>query len=446
MNMIARISSILLVLTGLVWGQTQITVYNQDQALVKESLQSQLAKGTTIFSKADVAERLIPASVKLNGGEDLTVIEQNYQYDLVNQNQLLKKYLDAEVSVVQQNGDKLNGRLLSFDDRTLVLQGRTGLEIIQRAFVGSIRCPEPLEKMYTRPTLEWTLYAARAGKYDMELSYLTRGIGWKAEYVAELSADEQSLNLSSWIDLNNQSGATYKRAKLKLVAGELNQATQPQRDMIMTFQGAGAKRMAAVEEREFFEYHLYEIGFPVTIRNKEQKQVQWLSPTNIAARKCFIFEHGGMEFSNLPVKVRFKNDKETGTGVALPAGTVRLFKRDVDGALELVGEDWLDHTSKNDDVLLTLGEAFDVKGKREVLDRRTRQDRYREEDIRITIANRKDVAVDVEILEHLGWSNWEVKSPSHPFEKLDARRAQCNVQVPAGEEVVVTYTYYQNYR
>ncbi len=429
-------------------AQIQLTVYNHGEALVKEQFKTQLRAGETTLSREDVAGSIIPASVKLSGGDQVQIIEQNYQYDLVSQNQLLKKYLGAEVTVIQQNGDKLIGSLLSYDNQTLVVNSRSGTEIIQRDFVGSIRCPVPQEKLYTRPTLEWRMNVGSAGTYPMELSYLTTGVSWKAEYVAVLSADDRVLNLSSWIDLNNRSGAAYENAKLKLVAGELHRARKPRDDMrgermALAYE---AKRGPVVQEREFFEYHLYEIQYPVTVRDKEQKQVQWLNPKDLQAQKRFIFERGQGEFKNVSVKVRFKNDKESGTGLPLPAGTVRMFKRDVDGAIELIGEDWLGHTSKDDEVLLSVGEAFDVKGKREVLDRRTKSTKYREEDIRLTIANRKDEAVEVDIIEHMGWSNWQIKDSTQKHEKLDARRAQFTVKVPANSEKVITYTYFQTYR
>ena len=175
------------------------------------------------------------------------------------------------------------------------------------------------------------------------------------------------------------------------------------------------------------------------MHNREEKQIQWLSPTQVKAEKRYIYQGGGSQFTNVPIKIMFTNDKKTGTGVALPAGIVRLFKKDTDGALELIGEDNIKHTSRDDLVTLEVGEAFDVKGKREVLDRRSKSDRYREEDIRITLANRKDEAVEVDVIQTVGHQNWRLQNASHRYTKIDVSRVKFTVHVPANEEIILTY-------
>jgi len=195
-----------------------------------------------------------------------------------------------------------------------------------------------------------------------------------------------------------------------------------------------------VEERSFFEYHLYEIGFPVNVNNQEAKQIQWLPPTPIQTQQHYVFEGGGTTFSNLPIKILFTNDSETGTGVALPGGIVRLFQQDTDGSLELIGEDNLKHTSRDDLVTLEVGEAFDVKGKREVLARRSKPNRYQEEDIQITLANRKDEQVTVDVIQYIGQQNWSINTPSQPYQQLDASRVKFAVVVPGQAETVLSYT------
>jgi hypothetical protein len=423
-------------------GQTQLTVYNHGEALVKEQFSREIPKGLSEIEIERVAETLNPSSVKLGSDQEVQVLEQNYRYDLVDQNKLLKKYLEAEVTVILQNDNKMSGTLLSYDNSTLVLKSRGGTDIIQRNFVGTIKCPTPTERLYVRPTLAWSLNAAKAGKVNFDLSYLTGGISWKAEYVAVINNDDSEMDLSSWINLNNQSGKDYKNAKLKLVAGDLHRARPEQafdgrREKAQLF---AMRTMPVAEERQFFEYHLYDIAFPVSVHNREEKQIQWLTPTLVKAQKRYVYQGAHEEFTNIPIKIMFTNDKESGTGVALPGGIVRLFKKDTDGALELIGEDNLEHTSKDDLVTLEVGEAFDVKGKREVLDRRSKSDRYTEQDIRITLANRKDEAVDVEVIQVVGYRNWKVQDASHPFKKVDASRVKFTVPVAANKEVVLTYT------
>ncbi len=423
-------------------GQTQITVYNHGEALIKEQFSRQIQQGVSEIEIERVAETLNPSSVKLGSDQDVQVLEQNYRYDLVDQNKLLKKYLEAEVSVILQNDNKMSGILLSYDNSTLVLKSRTGTDIIQRNFVGTIKCPAPTERLYVRPTLAWSLNAAKTGMVNFDLSYLTGGISWKAEYVAVINNDDSEMDLSSWINLNNQSGKDYKEAKLKLVAGDLHRA-RPSQAMDARREKTYALAMRAmpvVEEREFFEYHLYDIAFPVSVHNREEKQIQWLNPTLVKAQKRYVYQGTHDQFTNIPITIMFTNDKETGTGVALPGGIVRLFKKDTDGALELIGEDNLKHTSRDDLVTLEVGEAFDVKGKREVLDRRSKSDRYNEQDIRITLANRKDEAVEVEVIQVVGYRNWKVQDASHPYAKVDASRVKFTIPVPADSEVVLTYT------
>ncbi|MCK5794698.1 MAG: DUF4139 domain-containing protein, partial [Anaerolineales bacterium] len=392
-------------------SQTQLTVYNHGQALVKEQFTRQLTAGSSEIEIERVAETLNPASVKLSSKQGLQVLEQNYRYDLVNQNKLLKKYLEAEVTVVLQNDKKTNGELLSYDNSTLVLRTRSGVEIVQRNYVGSIKCPTPKERLYVRPTLSWTVNTDKAGKYALDLSYLTSGIDWRAEYVAVINNNDTEMDLSSWINLNNNSGKDYKDSKLKLVAGDLHQTVpESNLDMVQSARFMKSAMAPVVEERGFFEYHLYEIGFPVSVNNREEKQIQWLNPTIIKTVKRYVYENGGSTFSNLPIKIMFTNDKTTGTGAALPGGVVRLFKKDTDGALELVGEDNLKHTSKDDLVTFEVGKAFDVKGKREVVDRRSKQNKYREEDIRITLANREDEPIEVDVIQRIGYGNWKIKA------------------------------------
>jgi hypothetical protein len=422
-----------------VQSQTQLTIYNHGQALVKEKFNRPVKAGVSEIELEDVAETLIPSSVKLGAAQALQIMEQNYRYDLVNQNKLLKKYLGASVTVTLQNDKKISGDLLSFDNSTLVVKGKTGTDIIQREFVGSIKCPTPRERIYVRPTLSWLINSPAGNAYDFDLSYLAGGLSWRAEYVAIVNETETKLDLSSWINLKNNSGKDYLKTKLKLVAGELQRAGMDEVQASFALERM-AKASTIVEERDFFDYHLYDISYPVSVNDREEKQIQWLSPTSVEAMKSFVFENGTNEFSNLQIKISFTNDTETGTGMALPAGIVRMFKRDVDGALELIGENRLNHTSKDDIVSLQVGKAFDVKGKKEVLDRRSRQDRYREEDYKITLTNRKDELASIDVIQHVGYNNWSIKNTSETFEKLDASRVKFLIKVPANSEKIFTFT------
>ena len=426
-------------------GQTQLTVYNHGQALVKEQFSWQLPKGVSEIELENVAETLNPSTVKLSSEQELQVLEQNYRYDLVDQDKLMKKYLGSEVSIVLRNNDKMNGELLSFDNLVLVIKNKKGIDIVQRGHVGSINCPVPSERLYVRPTLSWSVHSPKAQQMDLDLSYLTSSIAWKAEYVAVISDKNEEMELSSWINLDNKSGKDFDNAKLKLVAGDLNRARPKSRSRYQENAiTLTARSVPVVEERNFFEYHLYEIAFPVTVHNREEKQIQWLSPTKIKSRKRYEFQGGGSSLSSLPVKIQFRNDEKSGTGIPLPAGMVRLFMKDTDGALELIGEDHLNHTAKKEWVSFNVGKAFDVKGKRVVMDRRSKQNKFNEEDIKVTLVNRKDIGVEVDVLQSGGYENWQIMNESMPFVKVNASLIKFTVSVPADSQVVLTYTTHQS--
>lgn len=424
----------------------RITVYNDGQGLVKTQLRRDLTKGVSTIELTDVASSLIPTTVKLSPIKDDTgirIIEQNYRYDLVSEEQLLNKYLGAAVEVLLRNEDKVNGDLMSYTGGTIIVKTKNGTDVIQRSFVASINCPTPREKLFIRPTLQWQVNAASAGKYLLDLSYLANGLIWKAEYVAVLNETEDVLNLSSWIDLNNTSGATYLQAKLKLVAGNIHRSRTKK---FLAYDSEVMLARAAPErdvvERKFFDYHIYEVNFPVTLNDKEEKQIQWLQPKDAKVEKRYFYENGNEQESNLDVRVKFKNDKASGIGESLPAGIVRVFKRDTDGALELIGEDNLDHTSVDDDVTLTLGKAFDVKGTRVVTDQSAKREKYQCQTIQITLKNRQEKeTAPVTVVENFwAYGEWEIKDNSDSFKKRSANSIEFNVTLAPKSEKTITYT------
>ena len=424
---------------SLLLGQSKLVIYNNGDALIQETFSAQVNVGISEIERSNVTELINPSSVKLSTPGDVTIFEQNYRFDLVNDDALMKRYLESEVTVQLSNDEKLSGMLLSYDNRNIVIQGRTGLDIIERGRVASIRCPNPKDRLFVRPTLAWRIEAAKSAKLDFELSYLSGGMNWSAEYVAVLSNDETTMDLSSWINLSNTSGKRFQQASVKLIAGDVRRA-RPE-FTLMQEMALTAKRSANdVVEREFFEYHLYEIGFPVNVANKESKQVQFLSPHQVQVQKRFVYESYSSSFSNIPIKLIFKNSQASGLGKPLPMGTVRLFQADTDGGLALIGEDHLKHSSVDDLVTLEVGSAFDVKAKREVVDRRSRRDKESEEDVRITLANRKGEAVEIDVIQRVAYENWKILDNSHHFEKLDSQRIRFTVTVPARSEKEISYT------
>jgi len=316
------------------------------------------------------------------------------------------------------------------------------------------------EGLITRPTLVWQVESVQGDLQDVEVTYLTGGVNWQANYIVVLADDEQSLDLDGWVTLNNRSGTSYQDAKLKLIAGDIHRAARD--DYVVekeVFMAAEAAPAPQVEERQFFEYHLYEVQRPVTVKDQQTKQIEFATATGVPATKFFVYDGAQISFwgayqpvddpsygtaSNKKVMVmlEFANTEEAGLGIPLPKGTLRVFKQDVDGSTLLIGEDSIDHTPKDENLRLYVGDAFDIVGERIQTDFRVEYDEdWMEESYEITLRNHKDEDVEVRVVEHLfRWTEWQILESSHDYEKMDAQTIEFRVPVEAGGETVVTYT------
>ena len=295
--------------------------------------------------------------------------------------------------------------------------------------------------LITRPTLIWEMYSKQEVETPTEVSYLTSGVSWHAEYTAVVDADEKALDLSAWVSIDNHSGAAYKDAKLKLVAGDVQRVqpeAMPAPRMTKTMAMDAEAGFGGFEERGFFAYHLYELQEQTTIHDKEIKQISLFDPATTPAKRYYVYE-GWRNTNDVAVNLEFVNSDKHDLGIPLPAGKVRMYKRDEDGSLEFVGEDRMDHTPKNEKVNLTVGNAFDLVGERQVMDTRRVTDRIREESVEIKLRNRSDKEVEITARERL-WGDWEIVKKSHNFEKKNATTAEFPVKVPADGETTITYT------
>ncbi len=422
-------------------SQVSLTVYNNDLAVVKQTETLSLERGVQTRTLTGVPDRIDPTSVRfLPGGDGVTVLEQNYRYDLVNSTKVLERYLDTRISLVlEEDGGLVEGILKSVAGDIVLTadDGRTA--IVRTDAVERFDLPALPDGLVTRPTLYWTLNSGRAGDARAEISYMTGGMSWHAEYTAVAADDERSLELSSWVSVENNSGGAYEDAALKLVAGDVNRV-RPEPKMMraaapMALDEAEAGGFA---ERGLFEYHLYDLGRRTDIMNAEIKQIALFDPARADAEKRFVYD-ARKNADKVAVIMEFTNSGEDGLGMPLPAGKVRVFKRDTDGELEFVGEDSIDHTPRNERVRLMLGHAFDIAAERTVMDTRRISQRVREETVEIELRNRKEEAVRVTISEHM-WGDWEILRSSHDHEKKDAYTAEWVVDVPADGEVTVTYS------
>jgi hypothetical protein len=417
----------------------KVTVYNSNMGVVKATRSTELVKGTNRISVDDIAARIDPTSVKVtfDGRGEIDVVEQNFEYDLIGPDKMLQKYLDHEVDVTTEDGSEYRGRLLGFDGKNLVLalsDDRTA--IVSKDKATDIVLP-PLETgLIVKPTLIWEVRSSARTSADMEVSYITDGLNWHAEYVAALSDDDKRMSLASWVSVENNSGTSYQDARLKLIAGEVHRAEEKKlrRAPVPEMELAAAPQ---IQEKAFFEYHMYTLDGTTTIKDNEVKQIQFLGDTEVKAEKQYDFDATRNE--NVMVVMRFRNSEDSGLGVPLPAGKVRVFKTDVDGSLEFVGEDMIDHVPKDEEVKLYVGDAFDIVAERTRTDYNRISDRLTEETIQIELRNHKREAATIVVTEH-PYGDWEIRRESQPYRKVKADQIEFELTVEPDSTSVVTYT------
>ena len=443
-----------------------LTIYNKGTALVQDRRTFDLPAGENTLDFTDVAASIDATSVSFKSLTDplgTTVLEQNYVYDLVGSSALLERYLDQKVEIVASDGTAFSGQLLSGRNGEVILRADDGqVTVISQANIRDVRFPALPEGLITRPTLRWLLQTAIAGKQRVELTYLTGGMTWTADYTVLLDKANTKLDLNGWVTLSNTSGASFQNAQVKLVAGDVNRIVQPQLVDKATTTALPTSMPesggAPVEQRQFFEYQLYEIQRRVTVADNETKQVEFVSGAAVPAHTFFVYE-GGTPFygygypitdqyygqsgvTDVQNWLEFSTGEENGLGADLPAGRIRVYQEDTDGAALLIGENSIDHTPKGEDVKLYLGNAFDLVGSHTQTNYQLIASNVLEETYEIKLRNRKDDdTVQIRVPEHLfRWSNWEILNASTDFTKLDSNTIEFRVDVAPGEEKVITYT------
>ncbi|MBI5503343.1 MAG: DUF4139 domain-containing protein [Deltaproteobacteria bacterium] len=428
-----------------------VTIYNEDLALIRDRRRVMLQRGENRVAFVDVSAQMTPETALLHGERaDLAIVEQNFDFDLLTPQKLLEKSIGEKVRLVRTNPESGED---TFEDAT-VLSVAEGVVLqvgdrIETATPGRIVFNQVPANLRSRPTLVLQLDSGAAGDQAVELSYLTGGLGWKADYVAELATDEKTLDLAGWVTLTNTSGSTYRDAKLRLVAGNVN-VVRPklmQRDAMpmMAMESAGAA--SRMREQALFEYHLYDLERPTTVAENQTKQVALLSGSRIPVSKEYRFTNissayderiGELPRTNASVRLSFDNEEEDQLGVPLPKGTVRVYKADSQGQMLFVGEDAIEHTPKNEKVELTLGQAFDVTARSKQTDYQHIGDNVIEVAFEVEIRNAKKEPISVAVLEQLP-AQWKVLEESHPHEKPQAFQARWTVPVLAENKTILSY-------
>ena len=423
-------------------SQVAVTIYNNNLALVREVRPLTFEKGMQQFHFVDVASQIDPTSVhfkSLSSSNDISILEQNFEYDLVGTDRLLQKYIDQQIQAQIREGDAVSGTLLSSSSGDVIVQTDDGkIRAIKAANLESIVFPALPNGLMTRPTLVWLLNAKKAGEQSCEISYLTTGISWHAEYVAVVNDKDTMLDLAGWVSVNNQSGAAYSDAKLKLVAGDVNRVSSPPQREYKVMAMAMEADAAPFEERSFFEYHLYTMQRPATVKDKQVKQVSLFAPQTAAVSKIYSYD-GERNQKKVNVTLELENSKANGLGMPLPKGKVRVYKNDDDGAQEFIGEDAIDHTPNDETIRLTMGNAFDIVGERVVKDVKKMSKRSRQQTVEITLRNHKEENVTVKVIEHL-YGDWEFVGGTPKVVKKTAERVEFSVDVPADGEKTFEYT------
>ncbi len=428
-----------------------LTIYNDNFAVVRESRQMSFEQGLNTVKFTDVASAIDPTTVNfrcLSSPGAVSILEQNYEYDLVNASSLLKRYIDKDVTVALKGsgadtGKELTGILLASLGNDLILKSETSdIEIIDRSSIEEISLKELPDDLVTRPTLVWLADVRKKGDQLCQVTYTTGQISWHADYSAVLNADETKIDFTGWVTIDNKSGATYKDSIIKLIAGDVRRITEPEP---LRRRGRLALEMKAAapgfEEKPFMEYHLYTLGRKSTINNNQVKQIEFITPAlGVPTKKLYIYERSRQR-DKVQIKLEFENTKKNNLGIALPKGRVRVFKKDpADDMLEFVGEDRIDHTAGKEKLLLYIGNAFDVVPEYTLLDSKPTR-RKRVEIHKIELRNRKDKAVTVFVDEKFSaWVNWTIDKSTHKYEKRDARTARFEVKIAPDSTATIQYT------
>jgi hypothetical protein len=442
--------------------------------VVREVRKLDIKQGENTLRFTDVASGIDPTTVafkSLTAPDTTAVLEQNYEYDVVSATKLLEKYLGRKISVTRKapaEGREQQitvGTLLSSDSGNVVLQAEDGkVDVISRGDIVNISLGDS-RGLITKPTLVWTVTAEKAGQHDAQVTYQTDGLTWRADYGVVVNKDDTAADLSAWVSILNESGAGYPNAKLKLVAGDVQRIQPPQQ-----FYGGGGMDLSSArpqskgfQEKSFFEYHLYTLGRTTSLPDNSTKQIELFSAkTNVPVSKTYVYygllpqyrlfippepnqdrNLGTQSNKKVDIYLKIDNTEKNGLGIPLPAGRMRVYKKDeADAADEFIGEDVIQHTPKDEQLLVKLGSAFDIVGERKQTEFSVNLNGHViTESFEITLRNHKAQPVSVIVKENLyRWTNWEITASSDKWEKQDYRTIHIPVEVPASGKKIVTYS------
>ncbi|MFQ5787117.1 MAG: DUF4139 domain-containing protein [Thermodesulfobacteriota bacterium] len=432
--------------------EVQVAVYNNNLGLIKDTRKVLLPVGEGELRFMGVASHIMPVTVhvkSLNYPEAFSVIEQNYEYDLMNASKLLDKYVSKNIKIMIWNEyqdrkeiveatllSNNNGQIYQINDEIYI--GHPGIKVL----------PEIPENLIAKPTLTWLYSNKRSEDHHLEVSYIANNLSWKADYVVVLNKDDTLADISGWITLDNKSGATYKNARLKLISGDVHRAMEEFKDKVYVMERMAKSAVPQFKEEPFFEYHIYDLQRKTTIKDNQTKQISLLEATGTKVQKELMV-YGSQGFLTrryrerdskqaVNVYVKFMNTVDNNLGMPIPEGIMRLYKMDSEGSIQFIGEDRVGHTPVDEEVRLKIGNAFDVIAERIQTDYKQITKGLHESEWEITLKNHKKKDVTVSIIEPM-FGNWTVIDNSHPYTKKDAFTIRFDVTVPKDGEVKVKY-------
>ncbi len=472
----------------------EVTVYNENLALVKERRVVNLNKGLNHIRLMEIPAQIDATSVRfysLKDPQGTFVKEQNYEYDLASDAKLLHRYLDKEIEVITKEGTHYEGTLIagvrqfiqsntwwdynrqkqetkseiaySYGNLVIAKDKEKGpISIVQlQDNIREIKLPGLLQELITRPTLAWEIVSDKKGKHEFQINYLTKGMSWRADYTALINPYDTKLDLGAWTTINNHSGATFPQARVKLMAGEIAQLDRQRGRQIKGYVYGKGEEGPTPETRQVFEYHLYALDEITDLKNNQTKQIKLLSADGVPVEKFYVYDgvqmtqdrswyfhrrdqrdYGIQTNKKVMVFLEFINSQNNGLGMPLPKGKIRMYKLDEDKSLEFIGEDEIDHTPGNERVRMRVGGAFDIIGERKQTDFKVIESNHiYDESFEIVVRNHKKEDIEVRVVEHLyRWSDWEMRQTSDSFLKTDSRTIEFRVKVPADGEKKLAYT------
>jgi len=473
-----------------------VTIYNQNFAVVRDQLALDLKKGINEISATDITTHLEPNSVILRdpeGKRGLRILEQNYRADPISESLLLSVYEGKEITflrdtnticgkiirsgyVPHQSGMQRYGQMYRMQQAACFSPedggGQPIIEVdhqLRFNLPGLPQFPSLPDDTILKPTLHWLLETDREGALKAELSYVTGGMTWSADYNMVSPEQDDRMDIVGWVTMDNQSGKTFHDAHIKLMAGDVNKI-QPADAVCdsVAFEccsGHPSGMQPPVSEKAFDDYHLYVLNRPVTLRDRETKQVEFIRAANVKSDRVYVYDGAMIErnrYRGYPLE-SLRQDRDYGTkcnpkvwvvrevknaesnhlGIPLPAGRVRFYRQDTDGQLEFTGENTIEHTPKDETLRIYTGNAFDISGKRTRTDFKIDNSRsWCDETFEIKVQNHKEKEpVEVRVVEHLyRWTNWTITEKTNTFLKTDSQTVEFRLQLKPGEEQTITYT------